>query len=174
MHSLFLDGPLLGMSNATVAANARESVVVAGAASIDIVSDLRVATPAGILRDRAAAGLHENRLMEIAGREGVGMPEAVIGLRPVFAHDVVWGMAIVAGRHRPMTGLHPGVKMILHDMAVRARLWVVGKIRTTASVDERVAADSRCQPEQSADCDRCGADTIARVHLSSFSTDFTR
>ena len=57
---------LFRMSNAIVAADARETIAVVGAAGIDVVSDVRVATPAGILRHRAAAGLHGNRLMEIA------------------------------------------------------------------------------------------------------------
>ena len=160
--SLFIR--LFGMSNATVAADAREAITVGGAAGIDVVSDVRVAMPAGILRHRAAAGLHGNRLMEIAGCEGVRMPEAVIGLRPVFAKEVVRRVAIVAGRHRTVTGLHPGIIIILHDVAVSARFRVVREIRPAAGVNEGIATDSCRQPKQHAERDGRDADTRALVH----------
>ena len=89
--------------------------------------------------------------MEIAGREGVGMPEAVIGLRPVFANEVVGRVAIVAGGYRTVTGLQPGIIIILHDVAVRTRLRVVREIRPTAGVDEGIAANSCRQTKQHAE-----------------------
>ena len=46
------------MSNTTVAADARETIAVVGAAGIDVVSDVRVTMAAGILRHGTAAGLH--------------------------------------------------------------------------------------------------------------------
>ena len=88
-----------GMSNVLVASDAREAIVFSEAAGVDVVGDVRVATSAGILGYPEAAGLHGNRLMKIAGRKGVGMPETVIGLRPVLANEVVRRVAIVAGGH---------------------------------------------------------------------------
>src|SRR5687767_8512765 len=132
------------MPHITVAANAREAVAVLLAVCnprrkegtpVYVMSDLRMTMPARVLSHRAAASLHGNRLMEISSCESIRMPKAVVGLRPVFAHEIVRRMAIVARRHRAMTGLHPGIQMVLHHMAVCARSRVVGKIRAAARVD---------------------------------------
>ena len=161
------------MPHIRVAANARKPVAVRAATSnpgrkkgagVYFVCDLGVTMSARVLSHCPAARFHRNRFMEVAGGERVRMPKTVVRLRPVFAHEVMRRMAIVAGGHRPMTGLHPGIKMILHDMAVRARLRVVGKVRSAASVDEGVATDSCRQSEQPADRDSRGADTITRLH----------
>ena len=162
-----------GMAHITVAANARDSVAVRGAAcnprrkegaGIYLVSDLRMTMPARVLSHRAAAGLHGNRLMEIAGRESVGMPKTVVRLRPVFTHEVVRRMAIVAGGHRAVARLHPGIIMVLHDMAVRARFRVVREVRSATGVDERVTTNSCRQSKQHPRCDRCGPNSSARIH----------
>ena len=155
---------LLGMANATVAADAGEAIVVVGAAGIDVVSDIRVAMPAGILRHRAAAGFHGNRLMEIAGREGVGMPETVIGLGKVFPNDVVGRVAIVTGGDRAVTGLQPGIIIILHDVAVRTRFRVVREIRPAAGVNERISSHASRQPEQHPSGNGCGANASALIY----------
>src|SRR5687767_9511485 len=88
-----------GMSHPAMAADAGKAVIFVSAAGIDVVGDVCVTVAAGIFRDRAAAGFHIDRLMEIAGREGVGMPETVIGLGPVLAEEIVRCVAIVAGGH---------------------------------------------------------------------------
>src|SRR5678815_1650690 len=99
-----------GVSHLAVTANAREALVVRAAAGIYLVSDFRMTMPARVLRYFSTARLHENRFMEIASRERIGMPKTVVGLRPIFAHKVMRRVAIVARSHRSVTGLHPGIK----------------------------------------------------------------
>src|SRR6186997_2173456 len=97
------------VSHAVMAADAGETVVFVSAAGIDVVGDVCVTMPAGIFSDGAAARLHVDRLVKIAGREGVRMPETVIGLGPVLAEEIVRSVAIVAGGYGPVAGLQPGV-----------------------------------------------------------------
>jgi hypothetical protein len=43
------------------------------------------------------------------------------------------------------------VELLAHDMAVDARLWVVGHVRVPACVDEGVSADTGHHPDGEAD-----------------------
>src|SRR3954469_4584208 len=161
---------LIGMSDVAMAPDAGEPVVFGGSAGVNIVSEAGVAPPAGIFRDGAAAGLHGNGLMEIAGGKSIGMPEAMVGFGPVFSDHVVRGVAVVAGRHGAMAGFDPRIVVVLHDMAVRAGLRVVGEIRTTTRIDKGVTPDAGGEPEQDSGGNGSHANSSAGFHLSPEST----
>ena len=93
------------MADRVMAADAGKAIVFVRATGIDVVSYVCVTAPAGIFRDSTAARFHIDRLVEIAGREGVRMPETVIGFGPVLAEEVVRGVTIVAGGHGTVAGL---------------------------------------------------------------------
>ena len=154
----------LGMSHPVMAADAGKAVIFVSAAGIDGVGDVCVTVPAGVFRDGAAARFHIDRLMEITGREGVRMPETVIGLGPVLAEEIVRGVAIIASGDGTVAGLQPGVIVILHDMAVRACLRIVGEVGAAAGVDKGVPADPGREAEQDSERDGRGANASTRIH----------
>jgi hypothetical protein len=89
-----------------------------------------VAVEASILCDSPIAWLDLDRLVKSAGGEGPRVQRSVIRFGEPFADKrVVRQVAIVAGRYTVMTGLLPGIKMSLHDVAVGTGVRVVGKIR---------------------------------------------
>ena len=151
---------LFRMSDARVAADARTWSLSAARAGIDVVDDVLMTFAAGIFRHAPAAFLDLDRVVKIAGGEGERMKEAVLGLREVFGHEAGRRVAIVAGGDRAMARLHPGIEMVLHDVAVGAGLRVVREIRPAVGVDEGVATDSCRQPKQHADRDGCDADDV--------------
>lgn len=79
--------------------------------------------------------------MESVGREIVGMPEAVRGLRHILTDKTRRSMTIVADGDRVMTRLDPTVVLVVHDMAVRARFRVVTQIGIALGIDEREATN---------------------------------
>ncbi len=81
-----------------------------------------------------AAGVLGDLVIELCNLDGVGipaagevkrMPESVVRLHCIFADDVVRCVAIVAGRGRVVTRLHPRVVLLLHDVAIRASRGIV-------------------------------------------------
>jgi hypothetical protein len=90
--------------------------------------------PTGVFRDRLTARLHANGLMKIAGREGIRVPEAVIGLRIILGDDVRWRMTIITGGHGPMTRFDPGIVVVLHDVTVGTRSRVIYQIRPALGI----------------------------------------
>ena len=70
------------------------------------------------------------------------MPETVRSLRCILCEKARRCMTIVADRDGPVTGLGPGVKVLLHYVAVRARARLIRQIRIALCINERVAANS--------------------------------
>ena len=62
-------------------------------------------------------------------------------------------MTIVADGDRTVAGFQPGVVMILHYMAVRARFGIIGQVRSSLGVDKGESADATCNPYCSSDDD---------------------
>src|SRR5688572_17122944 len=89
----------------------------------------------------------------------------MIGLGPVLAEEIVRGMAIVAGGYGAVAGLQPGVIVILHDVAVRAGLRIVGEVRAAARVDKGIPADPGREPEQHTESDGRDANASTRIQL---------
>ncbi len=97
---------------------------------------LAVAIPARPFRHLPVPLGDLNRLVKIPGREGVRMEVAVHCLGHVFHREVVGGVAVVTRGDLPVAGLQPAVILLVHHVAVGARLRVVREIRTPARVDE--------------------------------------
>src|SRR5271169_4715909 len=83
-------------------------------------SNVFVTATAGVLGDFVIEPGDLDRVGIAAGGEVEGMPESVVGLHRIFADDVMRSVAVVAGRDRMMTRLHPRVVLCLHDVAVGA------------------------------------------------------
>src|SRR5262245_44669315 len=98
------------------------------------MDDALMATDAVGLDDSAAGRLDSDRLVEVAGGEAVGVPQAVVGLGVPLAEEVMWDVAIVAGGEGVMAGLLPGVVLVVHDVTVGARLRVAGEVRCALAV----------------------------------------
>src|SRR5579871_943224 len=148
----------LGMADRVMTAGAFYS---AGSAVHDVAINCRsnrlVAAPAGILGNCVIEFCDFNRVGKMAGGEIKGMPEAVICFDRVFPDEVVRSVAVVAGRGGVMARFKPGVVLCLHDVAVRAGRGIVGQVRVTLRVEERVGREPACNAEQEcgrqADCE---------------------
>ena len=79
----------------------------------------------------------------IAGGEIERVPETVLRLGGILAHKIRRGVTIVAGRHTPMARLDPAIVLLLHDVAIHARLGIVGEIRRALGVDEGVSTHAK-------------------------------
>lgn len=133
-------------------------------AGLDVMHRPGMAITTDSFRHCATASLHLNRLVEIAGGKGIRMPESMVDLGPILPHKVVWRMAVVAGGDRVVARLHPTIQMVLHDVAVRARVGIVRQVRPTARVDEGVAADTERQPQQDTQGDSGQSNSIETSH----------
>ena len=112
------------MPNTRVAADAGKRI--AGCShGFDVMHDILMTLAAGIFRDSKAASFYLNWLVKFVRGEREGMKKSVISFGVVFGNESGRRMAIVAGGNGAMTGLDPGVEMILHDMAVSAGLRIV-------------------------------------------------
>ncbi len=84
-----------------------------------------VAIDASALSHLSISGLDSNGVYVSAQCEGQRVEKAVVGLRDPFSDRVMRQMAVIANRDRVMATVLPGIQMVLHDMAIDARLWVV-------------------------------------------------
>lgn len=99
------------------------------------------------------------------------MPEAVVGLDGILSDQVVGSVAVVAGRDRMMAGLHPGVVLRLHDMAIRAGRRIIREIRVSLGVDKCVAAKPESHSQQNGGRD---ADCNRTLHVCGFKKEHKR
>src|SRR5688572_18920972 len=119
----------------------------------NVFDNLFVAVETRFFRDATVARFDANGVWKFAGGERERMPEAVICFHPVFAEEIVWSVAIVAGGNRPMAGLDPGIEMILHDVAIGACFRIVGEVRATLCVNKGERTDPARDTHRSADDD---------------------
>src|SRR5262249_1048401 len=94
----------------------------------DLANEVAVTVETRGLQRRSVARLDVDRLLEILERERSAVVVAVQPLREVLPEEVVWHMAIVAGRHRVMRALLPALVLRVHDVTVRAGGRVVAQI----------------------------------------------
>ena len=106
------------------------------------INDFSMAVATRLLGDVTAVRLDLNIVLIAAGGEKEGMPEAVRGLRRVFADQVFRRVTAVAARDRAVRRLEPAVELFTHDVAVRARRGVVGHVGPAVGVGERVGANA--------------------------------
>lgn len=117
----------------------------------DHIDDVLVAMPASVFGHAPVPRLDAQWIGILARRESEGMPETVVRFDGVFADEIMWRVAIVAGGDVPVARLQPRVVMILHHMAIRARLRIVPQIRIPLGVNESVAADAYSDSQDAPD-----------------------
>jgi len=101
------------------------SLIFITTVSFDRCHNILVAMTARTFSNLATALGDLNWVGKVSHREIVRMPESIPSLGPVFADEIVRGMAIVASGDVSMTALHPTIQLLLHDMAIGAGLGVV-------------------------------------------------
>src|SRR5688572_8360467 len=117
------------MSYVIVAARALDATSPAvSVRGIDRHGDFVVALAARALSDCMIARRDAKRIGVTPRREIERMPEAVLRFGDVLRHQARWRVAVVADRDRTMAAARPGIEMILHHVAVRARLRIVCEI----------------------------------------------
>ena len=104
----------------------------------DLADELTMTAKAVLLHDHAAARLHLDWLVEVLECEIVGVPKAILGFGEVLANKIMRNMTRVAGGKRLVAGLCPAVKLLTHDVAVHAGLWIVREVRRSLRIDKRV------------------------------------
>lgn len=130
----------LGMPHCAMTADAGKLLI--RCVPFDTHNKAAVAFSAGIFGDFSIIPFYPYRLFEIAGRKGEAMPKTVVGFRQVFANDIFWRMAVVAGGHSMMAGSTPGGVMIAHDVAVCTGRRVVSEIGSPLCIDESIGANA--------------------------------
>jgi hypothetical protein len=119
----------------------------------NVFHNLFVAVETRLFRDAAVTRFDADGVGKFAGGKGERMPEAVIGLHPVFAEEIVRRVAIVAGGDGTMAGFDPGIEMILHDVAIGAGFGIAGEVRATLGVDEGERTNSTGNTHRSSNDD---------------------
>ena len=121
---------------------------------LDVVHDILMTSPAGAFRDLPASVLHLDRFMKVARGEGKGMKKSVVSLGKIFRDQPGWGVTVIAGRNRAMTGPDPAVEVILHDVTVSAGSGIIAKIGRALGINEGVTTDSCRRPKSERDDNR--------------------
>lgn len=115
-----------------------------------VVHVIQMAMDAGVLHHATIAFFDLDGFVKMAGREGPGVQQPVVGFGKPFAQKIMWQVAVIAGCHMAMTRVLPGVVMVLHHVAIRARGWVVAQIRSPSTKMESESPHSG----KTSNCDR--------------------
>src|SRR4029450_7055762 len=91
------------------------------------------------------------------------MPEAIGGLRGIFADEVCRSVAAIAGRHRAVRRLAPAVELFAHDVAVDAGRRVVCKVGPPLGIREGIDTNPRGNADHHPEQDALNR---AQLHLS--------
>ena len=102
------------------------------------------------------------------------MPEPVVGLHRILAHNVVWSMTIVAGRHRVVAGLHPGIVLRLHHVAIRAGSGIIRQIGVSLGIHKGKGGEPNGHTQnhrrKQTDCDRAPHRIIPFSDIEEYAT----
>jgi hypothetical protein len=101
------------------------------------MNKLSMTMQASLLSHSSIARFNLNRFRKISSCKGQRMKETIVRLGNPLSQKVVGQVAIIASRDGVMAGILPGIKMRLHDMAIRTGLGVVGKIGHSTAIIER-------------------------------------
>ena len=124
-----------------MAANTRK--LFAGPAHrVDVMHNILMTFPTGVLRHALTARLHVNGIVETAGGKGERMKKTVIRFSEIFPDNIARRVAIVAGSDRAMAGFDPAIEMVLHDMAIGACSRIIAQIRRAFCINESVSAEA--------------------------------
>lgn len=93
--------------------------------------------------------LDDDGFMKILKSERRRVSKAVQSLHGVLSDKVMRQMAVVAFGHMVMGRLLPGVHIVAHNVAIDAGLGIVGQVRISPGVNERIRTKTDHQTEQS-------------------------
>ena len=134
------------MPDVTVTADAGNFIhLLRPVRNCNVFGNVRVTITARFFGHALVAPRNLNRLVETAERKIIRMPETVCSLCVVFSHEIVGRVTIVAGSNGMMTRFLPAVVLLVHNMAVSARSWIITQVRITFGINERIKANSQRQ-----------------------------
>lgn len=134
------------MPHVAMAMDAREHIPVTRDGK-HLVHDGLMTVQASVLSHAPVARLDLDRLVEIFEGKGQGVKEAIVRLGHPLSDEIVWQMAVVAPRHMVVTGILPGVVMLLHDVAVDTGLRIVAQVAGALTVAEGEDSDTAENPQ---------------------------
>jgi hypothetical protein len=111
--------------------------------AFDSLHDFLMTLPAGLFSHFTTAGGDVDVVLEPTRREIVGVPETVACFGGVLCDETWRSVAVVADGDGTVTRLNPAVELVLHDVAVYTCFSIVGHVRITAGVDERIRTDTQ-------------------------------
>ncbi len=117
------------------------------------MNKILVAVNTGVLRYALVAWLDLNRVMVVLQSKGYRVKEAVVSLCPPLTDEIVRHVTVIASCRVVVTALLPRVKMILHDVAVCAGLWVVAEVACPFAVAKRERAYASENSQQHGESD---------------------
>jgi len=107
-----------------------------------VVHHALVAMQTSGLRDAAIARLDLDGVVKVLEGEGQRMVKAVVAFDNPFFNWVMRQVAVVAAGDAVMAGMLPRIEMVLHDVAVDARLGIAAEIAGAFAVAEGKGADA--------------------------------
>lgn len=120
------------------------------AMTFDARHDVRVTFAAGVFGNPAVAFCDLDVIGIVAGGEIERMPETVLRLGRILADEIRRRMTVIACRHAAMAGIDPAIVLLLHDVAIHARLGIVREVGRALGIDESVSAHAEGQAHRRA------------------------
>ena len=111
-------------------------------------SDLFVTAAASRFRNPFVPRPNQNIVWKSPRRKSKRVEESVLNLGRVLARKIMRSVAIVASSHRAVRRFDPRIVILLHDVAVRARLRIVRKIRISACVHKCIDSKTGSHADQ--------------------------
>ena len=106
-----------------------------------------------LLGDLATVPLDLNIVLVAASREEKRMPEAVGCFYRVLGHEIRRRVTAIARRNRAVRRLYPAVKLLAHDVTVRAGGGIVGQVRPAFGIGKSVDTDAERDADNHAEHD---------------------
>lgn len=139
------------MANVLVASNTGQRFnVLGGDANVNGMREIGMAMATVVFNDFSVVVVDHDWFVEVLRGERQRMKEAISPFAEPLTHKIMRRMAVIASRDMVMGGLVPGVKMVLHDVAVCARLAFRRKIRSAFCIVEGEHASAQSHSDQDA------------------------
>lgn len=119
----------------------------------DLADQPGVALDAIRLDERRIPRFDPNRLGKILEREPLGMPESILGLGKILAHEVMRNVTIVAPGHGVMARFLPAIIRVPHHVAVHTGGWIIAEIGAALGIAKGVGTQSGSNADEDADRD---------------------
>jgi hypothetical protein len=101
---------------------------------------LSMTTQAVVFHNGSVLRTDSDGFFEILQRERAGMMKSILRLGHVFAEKIMRRVTVVADGHSVMRSLDPSVIVTLHHMTIGTHSRIVGDVRQTMGIEERVPA----------------------------------